>query len=72
MTTIFSLAALLERAEISQSELARRSGVGLRTISRLCRNETAQVSLATLDAIATALDVAPGDLIVRDQAKRRS
>jgi transcriptional regulator with XRE-family HTH domain len=70
MTTIFRLAAALERQGMSQSELARVSGVGLSTVSRLCRNSTAQVSLATLDAIAAALKVEPGDLIVREKGKR--
>ncbi len=72
MATIFSLSTLLERAGLSQSELARQSGVGLRTVSRLCRNETAQVSLDTLDRIASVLRVEPGDLIVRESPKKRA
>jgi putative transcriptional regulator len=71
MPTVFRLAELLERRGLSQSELARISGVGLRTISRLCHNETATVALNTLDQLATALDVDPGELIVREKARRR-
>ena len=71
MTTVFDLRGHLERAGIAQSELARRTGLSPRTISRLYLNTTAQVSLATLDAIAKALNVQPGELIVREKANRR-
>ncbi|MDX2206036.1 MAG: helix-turn-helix transcriptional regulator [Gemmatimonadales bacterium] len=71
MPTIFRLADILAAHEISQSELARRSGVALRTISRLCRNETASVALETLDSLATALGVEPGELIARERPTRR-
>jgi transcriptional regulator with XRE-family HTH domain len=70
MTTLFRLREAIEAAGLNQSELARRSGVGLRTVARLCRNETAQVSLATLDKLARVLGVEPGELIAR-QKKRR-
>jgi DNA-binding Xre family transcriptional regulator len=36
----------------------------------MCRNLTAQVSLATLDALSAVLGVEPGDLLARE-AKRR-
>ena len=53
-----------------EDELARRSGVAIQTVNRLCTNRTARVDLATLDAIAAALGVEPGELIVREPAKR--
>jgi DNA-binding Xre family transcriptional regulator len=65
MTTRFRLAELLTRLGVSQAELSRRSGLSLRTVNRIYLNQTGQVSLATLDAIAAALDVEPGDLIGR-------
>lgn len=71
MTTIFRLRELLEKRGITQSELARLSGVSFATINRLCTNATAQVSLDTLDRIANALGVEPGDLIARDPKRRR-
>ena len=71
MTTTFRLAELLERRDMTQAELARLSGIGLRTISRLARNETGQVSLETLDRLAAVLDVQPGELIAREAAKRK-
>lgn len=70
MPTVFRLAEVLAAKGVSQSELARRSGVGLRTIARLCRNETATVALATLDKIAGALGVEPGSLIVKTKSRR--
>jgi len=72
MPTRFKLRALLARAGMSQSELARRSGVSFATINRLCRNATETVALDSLDRIAGALRVEPGDLLQRDkQATRR-
>jgi putative transcriptional regulator len=63
MPTEFRLAEILEERGMSQREAARLSGVGLRTVARLCRNETAQVSLATLDKLARALGMQPGELV---------
>jgi transcriptional regulator with XRE-family HTH domain len=70
MTTEFRLAELLEEHDMTQAALAAKSGVGLRTISRLVRNETGQVSLATLDRLAAVLGVEPGELIARSRRKR--
>jgi putative transcriptional regulator len=57
--------------EISQSELSRRSGVSMTTINAMANNKTAQVSLATLDALCEALDVEPGDLLERERERKR-
>jgi DNA-binding Xre family transcriptional regulator len=40
-------------------------------MSRICRNVTKQVSLATLDKIAAALSVTMGDLLEREPKRRR-
>jgi DNA-binding Xre family transcriptional regulator len=69
--TRFRLRELLEDAKMSQSELARRSGVSFVTINRMCANATEGVSLKTLDAIAAALKVEPGELLERESAKRK-
>ncbi len=71
MTATFRLRELLEQAEMSQSELAREAGVHFSTINRLCTNATAQVSLNTLEQIATVLGVHPGDLIASTTEPRR-
>jgi putative transcriptional regulator len=70
----FRLDALLSD-ELTQSEVARRSGVSLNTINAIANNKTKQVSLATLDAICKALEIEPGELFMfeddRPRAKRR-
>jgi len=71
MPTNFCLREILGHRGVSQSELARKSGVSFATINRLCTNATRQVSLDTLDKIATVLEVAPGTLIVREKSHRR-
>ena len=70
MPTRFRLAELLEQRGVSQSDLARQSGVSFPTINRMCANLTAGVSLKTLDSIAAALGVEPCDLIVRTPEKK--
>lgn len=65
MSARFRLQELIDQRGTSQRALARDSGVSFATISRMCRNVTAQVSLDTLARLACALgdDVAPGDLV---------
>ena len=65
MPTRFRLAELLEERGVSQSELARSSGVSFQTINAIANNRTTRVDLATLDAIAKALRCEPGDLLER-------
>ena len=74
MAAQFCLADLLGRSEedggMSQSELARRSGVSLVTINAIANGRTVQVKLDTLDKLARALKVEPGELIERVPEKR--
>jgi transcriptional regulator with XRE-family HTH domain len=63
MTTWFCLQRILDNSDMTQEEAARLSGVALRTVARLCRNETSRVDLETLDKLARALRISPGDLI---------
>ena len=56
---------------MTQYELAQRAGLHIATVSRLCTNHTAQVSLETLDKISAALGCEPGDLIERVKRKRK-
>lgn len=63
MPTTFRLIEILQRAGMSQHELARRSGVSIRTVNRLATNTTGTVALETLDRIARVLKVKPGDLL---------
>jgi putative transcriptional regulator len=68
VTTRFRLRELLESRGLSQRELAARSGVSPTTINRMCANLTAQVSLATLDAISDVLGVQPGTLLEKEKS----
>lgn len=71
----FRLQELIDERGTSQSALARDSGVSFATVSRMCRNVSAQVSLDTLARLARALgdDVAPGDLVefAREKTSKR-
>jgi len=73
MAARFRLQDLLDDASppMSQSELARRSGVSLVTINAMANNRTRQVQLETLDKLAGALGVDPGDLVVRAPRRDR-
>jgi len=50
----------------SQQELADRAGVSQASIANLESGNTRRVDFDMLDAIAEALGVQPGDLIVKD------
>ena len=67
----FRLQDVIDAQGISQSELSRTSGVSFATISRMCRNVTAQVSLETLDKLALALGVEMGELLEQTKGRRK-
>lgn len=71
MATRFRLRELLQELGVSQSELSRTSGVSFTTINRMCGNLTEQISLGTIDKIAGALDVEPGELFEREGKRRK-
>jgi putative transcriptional regulator len=72
MPTRFRLQACMVAADpsLTQSELARRSGVSVVTINAIANNKTGRVDLSTLDALSKALGCQPGDLIERDSRAR--
>jgi transcriptional regulator with XRE-family HTH domain len=64
MTPLYvQLRALRKAKRWTLDELADRSGVSRSTIIRLELRQTAGIDFGTLEAIAAALDVAPGSLI---------
>ena len=69
MAARFRLGELLEERGMSQSELARRSGITFATINAMTRNRTTGVQLDTLDRLARALGVEPGALIERTRKR---
>ena len=54
----------------SQETLARRAGIATITVLRLENVQTTRIDLATIDRLATALDVAPGFLLTREPPPR--
>lgn len=74
MAAKFRLDELLAGAEppMSQSELARISGVSLVTINAIAKNRTAQVKLETLDKILGALERAGVPATFNDLLERES
>jgi DNA-binding Xre family transcriptional regulator len=69
MPTVFRLRRILEVRQISQRELSRLSGVSMATINRMCTNATRQASLHSLDRLAKALAVEPGDLLAHEKGR---
>jgi putative transcriptional regulator len=66
---ISGLEEVLADREMSQTELARLSGVSLLTVNAMKQNRTKQVSLLTLDKICGALKCQPGDLLERKRGR---
>lgn len=63
MPSKFRLADVLDERGLTQSDLARLSGVSLPRINEICLGKAKAVSLATLDQIAGALKISICDLI---------
>ena len=57
---------LLEERSKTLYWLARQSGVPYQTIHRIGKRETDSISYAVLDKICDALNVEPGEIIVRE------
>jgi putative transcriptional regulator len=66
---ISGLEEVLADREMSQTELARLSGVSLVTVNAMTQNRTKQFSLLTLDKICGALKCQPGDLLERKRGR---
>lgn len=71
MAVRFRLQGILDELGMSQSELARRSGVSLVTVNGMAKNRTTRVDLSTLDALCDVLAVEPGQLLERDGRRKR-
>lgn len=66
---ISGLEEVLADCEMSQTELARLSGVSLVTVNAMTRNRTKHVSLETLDKFCAALKCEPGELLARKRGR---
>lgn len=59
----FNLKEIREKSNLTQAELAEKSGVGRVTISRLETGELKETTLGTLTKLAKVLQVSVDDLI---------
>ena len=59
----FNLRSIREEMQLTQTELAEKSGVGRVTISRLETGELKETTAGTLSKLARALDVSIDKLI---------
>lgn len=60
----FKTAVILKDREMTQKELAEKTGVRPDTISKMCTGKARQVPVNVLDAICKVLKCQPGDLMV--------
>lgn len=66
MGTIFCcLKELLEHEEISIAQFAKQTGLAYNTVKRLTENNFTSIDLHTIEAICSALDCTPGNLLRR-------
>ena len=61
---IFRLSNIRKQHGMSQSELARRSGISRQVIIKMEHNDTPMVTVKTLVALADALSCEPADLFL--------
>jgi transcriptional regulator with XRE-family HTH domain len=54
---------IAEAKGLNMAQLARKADVDVRTVRRIYREPTSEISTVVLDKLATALDVKPSDLI---------
>ena len=59
----FNLKVLLAMNDMTQRELAERTGVRPPTISAICTNQIKHLPIDVLDKICTVLKCQPGELI---------
>lgn len=73
---IFTLKDMLEVKGVSQTELARKTGIREATMSAIVNNTIKEVSVTNMEKICDQLDIEPGDFIKNvpadDFEKRRS
>lgn len=63
MAIVINLDAMLTRRSMTLTELSEHVGITIANLSNLKTGKARAVRFTTLDAICTALDCQPGDLI---------
>lgn len=66
----FRVKVMLALREMTQKELAEKTGIRLPTISALCTGAAKHIPVNVLDKLCTTLDCQPGDLVeyLKDEA----
>ncbi len=59
----FRIKVMLALREMTQKELAEKTGIRLPTISALCTGAAKHIPVNVLDKLCTTLDCQPGDLV---------
>ena len=59
----FCIKVMLALREMTQKELAEKTGIRLPTISALCTGAAKHIPVNVLDKLCTTLDCQPGDLV---------
>jgi DNA-binding Xre family transcriptional regulator len=54
---------IAEARGLNMAQLARKADIDVRTVRRIYRQPTSEISTVVLDKLATALNVKPSDLI---------
>jgi DNA-binding Xre family transcriptional regulator len=65
------LREIAQEKGISQSKLMRKADVDIRTIQRLYRDPHTNITLATLEKLAIALECDVCELIVREESDKK-
>jgi putative transcriptional regulator len=63
MAIIINIDVMLAKRKMSVTELAERVGITMANISILKNGKTKAIRLSTLDAICSALECQPGDIL---------
>jgi putative transcriptional regulator len=63
MAIIINIDVMLAKRKMSVTELAERVGITMANLSILKNEKAKAIRLSTLDAICSALDCQPGDIL---------
>jgi putative transcriptional regulator len=63
MAIIINIDVMLARRKMSVTELAERVGITIANISVLKNGKAKAIRFSTLEAVCTALDCQPGDIL---------
>ena len=59
---VFNLGWIIKKANTTQAELSKKTGIRIDTISKLCTGKAKHIPLDVLDKLCNELNCTPGDL----------